>query len=122
MAQAKVADLFASRARNVMMFFTDLLGMPETYNAPGTVDERNWSLRVPQDWAREYRERLKGDAAVNLPAALAMALRAQGLRRARGTSACWKDWTRWPASCGPGDAWALSASRPPRGEWGRAAP
>ncbi|QQR45049.1 4-alpha-glucanotransferase [Myxococcus xanthus] len=78
LAQAKVADLFASRARNVMMFFTDLLGMPETYNAPGTVDERNWSLRVPQDWAREYRERLKGDAAVNLPAVLAMALRAQG--------------------------------------------
>jgi len=78
LAQAKLADLFASRARNVMVFFTDLLGMTETYNTPGTVDERNWSLRVPSDWAREYRERLRGDAALNMPAALAMALRARG--------------------------------------------
>jgi 4-alpha-glucanotransferase len=78
LAQAKLADLFASRARNVMVFFTDLLGMTETYNTPGTVDERNWSLRVSSDWAREYRERLRGDAALNMPAALAMALRARG--------------------------------------------
>ncbi|AKF79353.1 4-alpha-glucanotransferase [Myxococcus fulvus 124B02] len=78
LAQAKLADLFASRARNVMVFFTDLLGMPETYNEPGTIDERNWSLRVPSDWMREYRERLRGDAAMNLPGVLAMALRAGG--------------------------------------------
>jgi 4-alpha-glucanotransferase len=78
LAQAKLADLFASRARNVMVFFTDLLGMTGTYNTPGTVDERNWSLRVPEDWAREYRERLRGDAALNVPAALALALRARG--------------------------------------------
>ncbi|NVJ26671.1 MULTISPECIES: 4-alpha-glucanotransferase [Myxococcus] len=78
LAQAKLADLFASRARNVMVFFTDLLGIPETYNEPGTVDERNWSLRAPTDWMREYRERLRGDAAMNLPGVLAMALRAGG--------------------------------------------
>ena len=78
LAQAKLADLFASRARNVMVFFTDLLGMTETYNTPGTVDERNWSLRVSSDWVREYRERLQRDAALNVPAALAMALRAGG--------------------------------------------
>jgi 4-alpha-glucanotransferase len=78
LAQAKVADLFASRARNVMVFFTDLLGLVWTYNTPGTVDERNWSLRMAEDWAREYRERLQRDAAVNMPAVLAMALRAQG--------------------------------------------
>ncbi|MCP3136365.1 4-alpha-glucanotransferase [Pyxidicoccus xibeiensis] len=77
-AQAKVADLFASRARNVMLFFTDLLGMTETYNTPGTVDARNWSLRVPEDWACQYHERLRGEAALNLPAVLAMALRAGG--------------------------------------------
>lgn len=78
LAQAKLADLFASRARNVMVFFTDVLGMTETYNTPGTVDPRNWSLRVPEDWAREYLERLRGDAALNMPAVLAMALRARG--------------------------------------------
>jgi 4-alpha-glucanotransferase len=78
LAQAKVADLFASRARNVMVFFTDLLGLVGTYNTPGTVDERNWSLRMAEDWAREYRERLQRDAAVNMPAVLALALRARG--------------------------------------------
>jgi len=78
LAQAKLADLFASRARNVMVFFPDLLGMTETYNEPGTIDERNWSLRVPSDWLTEYRERLRVDAAMNLPGVLALALRAGG--------------------------------------------
>lgn len=78
LAQAKLADLFASRARNVMVFFTDLLGMTGTYNEPGTVDERNWSLRAPADWLHEYRERLRSDAAMNVPAVLALALRAGG--------------------------------------------
>ena len=78
LVQAKFADLFASRAENVMVFFADLLGMKETYNAPGTVSEENWSLRVPQDYRREYGEKLAGDGALNLPRALALALRAGG--------------------------------------------
>jgi 4-alpha-glucanotransferase len=78
LVQAKFADLFASRAENVMVFFADLLGMKETYNAPGTVSEENWSLRVPNDYRREYAEKLQGDAALNLPKALALALRAGG--------------------------------------------
>lgn len=78
LAQAKFADLFASRARSVMVFFADLLGMPETYNAPGTIDARNWSLRIPQDWARQYAQRLRAGAALNLPQVLALALRAGG--------------------------------------------
>jgi 4-alpha-glucanotransferase len=76
--QAKFADLFASRAENVMVFFADLLGMKETYNAPGTVSEENWSLRVPNDYRREYVEKLGSNAALNLPRALALALRAGG--------------------------------------------
>ena len=78
LAQAKLADLFACRAENVMVFFTDLLGMKEIYNAPGTVSEDNWTLRVPPDYEREYRERLLQGRALNLPGALALALRAQG--------------------------------------------
>ncbi|RKH08792.1 4-alpha-glucanotransferase [Corallococcus sp. CA053C] len=78
LAQAKVADLFASRAHSVMVFFADLLGMPETYNAPGTIDARNWSLRIPQDWTRQYAQRLRAGAALNLPQVLALALRAGG--------------------------------------------
>ncbi|MGE6757104.1 4-alpha-glucanotransferase [Corallococcus interemptor] len=78
LAQAKFADLFASRARSVMVFFADLLGMPDTYNAPGSVDARNWSLRIPTDWAAHYQQRLRSGAALNLPHVLAMALRAGG--------------------------------------------
>jgi 4-alpha-glucanotransferase len=78
LVQAKFADLFASRARNVMIFFADLLGLHELYNAPGTVNEENWTLRVPADYPREYREKLSRDAALNLPRALALALSAGG--------------------------------------------
>jgi 4-alpha-glucanotransferase len=78
LVQAKFAELFVSRAENVMVFFADLLGMKETYNAPGTVSEENWSLRVPQDYRRDYAEKLGGNAALNLPKALALALRAGG--------------------------------------------
>ncbi|WP_208729818.1 4-alpha-glucanotransferase [Corallococcus exercitus] len=78
LAQAKFADLFTNRARSVMVFFADLLGMPDTYNAPGSVDARNWSLRIPRDWAAQYQQRLRAGAALNLPQVLAMALRAGG--------------------------------------------
>jgi 4-alpha-glucanotransferase len=78
LVQAKFADLFVSRAENVMVFFADLLGLKETYNVPGTVSEENWSLRIPQEYRREYGEKLGRDAALNLPGALAMALRAVG--------------------------------------------
>jgi 4-alpha-glucanotransferase len=76
LVQAKFADLFVSRAENVMVFFADLLGLKETYNAPGTVSDENWSLRIPQEYRREYGEKLERDAALNLPGALALALRA----------------------------------------------
>lgn len=77
LAHAKVADLFLSPARHVMVFFADLLGLEETYNVPGTVSDDNWTLRVPPDYAERYaRDRLVG-AALNLPAVLALALRAR---------------------------------------------
>jgi 4-alpha-glucanotransferase len=78
LVQAKFADLFASRARNVMVFFSDLFGLLDVYNAPGTVNEENWTLRAPADYPLAYREKLSRDAALNLPLALALALRAQG--------------------------------------------
>ncbi len=78
LVQAKFADLFASRAESVLVFFPDLLGLQGVYNAPGTVNEENWSLRVPDAWEREYAQRLAQDGALNLPRVLAMALRAGG--------------------------------------------
>ncbi len=76
--QAKFADLFACRARNVMIFFSDLLGLHEVYNTPGTINDENWSLRVPREYAREYPEKRARGAALDLPKALALALRAGG--------------------------------------------
>ncbi len=78
LARAKLAELFSSRARNVLVFFTDLLGMRETYNAPGTVGPENWTLRVPFDFRRRYEDRLREGAAFDLAAALAQALDAKG--------------------------------------------
>jgi 4-alpha-glucanotransferase len=77
LAQAKLADLFASRATNVMVFFSDLLGLKETYNSPGTVSDDNWSLRVPPDHEQAYADRRARGAALDLRRALAMALRAR---------------------------------------------
>ena len=77
LAHAKLADLFLSPARHVMVFFADLLGLEETYNMPGTVSEDNWTLRVPPGFARDYDHRRREGTALNLHAALALALSAR---------------------------------------------
>jgi hypothetical protein len=79
LVHAQFADLFASPARNVMVFFPDLFGLREAYNVPGTVGPKNWSLRVPPAYAEDYRERIRVGRALDLPRALAMALRARGV-------------------------------------------
>jgi 4-alpha-glucanotransferase len=74
---AKVANLFLSPARHVMIFFADLFGLEETYNAPGTQTEDNWTLRVPPDFDRYYEEGRRRGEVLNLHAVLALALRAR---------------------------------------------
>jgi 4-alpha-glucanotransferase len=78
LAQAQLADLFASRARHVMVFFTDAFGLRTVYNQGGVVAQDNWMLRLASDWRHAYRTRLASGAAMNVPLALAMALRARG--------------------------------------------
>lgn len=78
LAQGKLAELFASRARNVFVYFTDLFGLKEPYNVPGTISERNWSLRLPADFAHRYQDSVAAGRALDLPWALAMAIRAKG--------------------------------------------
>ncbi|MBI5014984.1 MAG: 4-alpha-glucanotransferase [Deltaproteobacteria bacterium] len=78
LVQAKAADLFAGPAGNVLIYFTDLLGLTESYNRPGSVSDDNWSLRIASDFARNYRGRLARNRALNLPKALALALRSRG--------------------------------------------
>jgi 4-alpha-glucanotransferase len=78
MAEAKFADAFACRAENVFVFFTDLWGHTEVFNAPGTVGAHNWSLRLPPDFEADYLARLEAGEALNLPRVLALALEARG--------------------------------------------
>lgn len=78
LASAKLAELFVGPARNVMVFFPDLLGMREIYNRPGVVSDENWSLRVPPDFAAAYAEACRAGRALDLPRALLLALRARG--------------------------------------------
>lgn len=78
LVQAKVADLFAGPASNVMIFFTDLMGIKDLYNRPGTVNDDNWSLRITSNFTRDYQERLASNRAINIPKALARAIRARG--------------------------------------------
>jgi 4-alpha-glucanotransferase len=78
LAQARFADLFVGPARHVMVFFADLLGAREVYNEPGTLSPDNWALRVPRDFRAVYRARLAARRALDVPRAVARALRQRG--------------------------------------------
>ncbi len=93
LAQAMLAELFASAAGNVMVFFSDLFGLETPYNRPGIVSAENWSLRLPPDWRADYRARLERHRALNLPLALALALRARG-RAPDLQAALWREAAR----------------------------
>lgn len=77
LVHAKAADLFLSPARHVMLFFADLFGLEASYNVPGTLNEDNWTLRVPHNFSSRYEERKKRGETLNLHAVLALALRAR---------------------------------------------
>lgn len=77
-ASAMLAELFACDAENVSIFFADLFGETTRFNAPGTVSDANWSLRLPPDFARVHADRVARGAALDLRLALALALDAKG--------------------------------------------
>jgi 4-alpha-glucanotransferase len=71
--RAMFADLFASPARHVIVFFADLFALDEVFNVPGEINATNWNLRVPPDY------QLAMTHAIDIGGALAAALRARGL-------------------------------------------
>jgi len=77
LARAKCADLFRGPARSVMIYFTDLLGIREQYNRPGSTAADNWSLRVEPGFRQRYSTRARQNLALNIPGILALALRAR---------------------------------------------
>ena len=80
---AEYANLFIGPARNVLVFVFDLFGETEVFNVPGTVDPRNFSLRLPRDFEQTYAARLVDARALNMPLSMALAMRARGVDFAR---------------------------------------
>ncbi len=68
--ETKLVELFACKAENIQIFFTDYFNMNETYNIPGTSGDKNWSLRLPNDF--------KTMETINLPKILKEAIIARG--------------------------------------------
>lgn len=68
--ETKLVELFASKAENIQMFFTDFYNMTQTYNTPGTSGDKNWSLRLPNNFETMQT--------INLPLILKKAIIARG--------------------------------------------
>ena len=68
--ETKLVELFACKAENIQIFFTDFFNMTQTYNTPGTSGDKNWSLRLPNNFAQMET--------INLPLLLKKAIIARG--------------------------------------------
>ena len=78
LTQTKLVELFACKAENVQIFFTDFLGLYDVYNRPGTSGDQNWSLRIPDNYEEVYENNLREGKALNLPLILKLAIEARG--------------------------------------------
>ena len=78
LTQMKLVELFACKAENIQIFFTDFLGIYDVYNRPGTSGDQNWSLRIPNNYEEVYINNLKEGKALNLPLILKLAIEARG--------------------------------------------
>ena len=74
---ASFAELFTAKAKKVQIFFTDFFGIGKTYNVPGTKKDC-WTLRLQSNYEDLYYENLKNGTAINLPQAIATAIRQKG--------------------------------------------
>ena len=70
LTQTKLVEMFASKAENVQIFFTDFFNIKDVYNRPGTSGDENWSLRLPDN----FREL----STINLAKILKLAIIARG--------------------------------------------
>lgn len=74
LAHALLAAMLACPARQAMLFWTDLFGVREPYNTPGTISDLNWSLCLTPDFERVHAERIARGRALDLRFALGLAL------------------------------------------------
>ena len=68
--QTKLVEIFASKAENIQIFFTDFFNIYDVYNRPGTSGDENWSLRLPDNF--------KNLTPINLAKILKLAITARG--------------------------------------------
>ena len=73
MVHGLFAAMLASRARHVYVFFPDLLGMSQPFNVPGSVNDDNWTLRVPADFETGYRADVASGRALDVDRCFAWA-------------------------------------------------
>ena len=76
--ETKMVELFACKAENIQIFFTDFFNIEETYNVPGTSGDKNWSLRLPDNFETM--------TAINLPMLLKKAIISRGKEFAQANS------------------------------------
>ncbi|OGH96923.1 MAG: hypothetical protein A2104_02145 [Candidatus Melainabacteria bacterium GWF2_32_7] len=76
--KAKFIELFTSPSKNAQVFFTDMFGIDEAYNKPGTSGDKNWSLRLPNNFKEIYYSSLSQNKGFNLPEILKLAIEAKG--------------------------------------------
>jgi 4-alpha-glucanotransferase len=70
LCDTKLSELFASKAENIQIFFTDYFNIYDVYNRPGTSGDQNWSLRLPDNYKELY--------SINLANILKLAILARG--------------------------------------------
>jgi len=70
LTETKLVELFASKAQNIQIFFTDYFNVYDVYNRPGTSGDQNWSLRLPNNYKELH--------AINLALLLKLAIIARG--------------------------------------------
>ena len=70
LAQTKLVEIFASKAENIQIFFTDYFNIYDVYNRPGTAGDANWSLRLPDNFTSLH--------CINLANILKLAIIARG--------------------------------------------
>lgn len=78
LTQTKLLEVFACPAENIQIFFTDFFGIKDVYNKPGTSGEKNWSLRLSDNFEEIFCNNLKANTALNLPQILELAIESRG--------------------------------------------
>ena len=88
--EIKIKTLFSDVAYEYG--YNSILGIKDTYNKPGTSGDKNWSLRLPNNFEEIYFQNIKPEGlGLNLPLILKMAIEARGSKFASKHKGLLKD-------------------------------